>query len=248
VNVSVTLYHLGVTAFGRGDLQLANTRLQQALDIGLKCNDPWSTGAALGYLALVQCVEGRLEEATASLVGAFGLVRQVGSPERIAELVRRTALLLHARADARVAVRLFAAAEALGARIGSQPVPPESEIYEQALAAMQVEVPPREHEEERAAGKSITQAEAVDTAMEVLTRSTTTPTVLAFPIDTSIPLSSRETEVLRLIADGMTDSEIASALFISRRTVATHAGHIYDKIRVSSRAAAAAWAVRHGLA
>lgn len=61
-------------------------------------------------------------------------------------------------------------------------------------------------------------------------------------------LSSREIEVLRLLVDGHTDSEIAGELFISRRTVATHIAHIYNKLGVSSRASAAAWAVRHGLA
>jgi predicted ATPase/DNA-binding CsgD family transcriptional regulator len=249
VNVSVTLYHLGVTAFGLGDLQLASTRLQQALNIGRKSNDPWSTGAALGYLALLQCIQGRHDASTRSLIEAFGLVRRVGSPERIAELVRRTAVLSHARAELWTAVCLLAAAEALGARIGSVPVLPESEIYEQTHAAIHHELPAHEYEEARAAGLSMTQAEAVDMAMGMLTRfSSGTPSQITSPVDSAVPLSAREIEVLRLIAEGRTDSEIARALFISRRTVATHAGHIYDKLGLSSRAAAAAWAVRHGLA
>lgn len=66
--------------------------------------------------------------------------------------------------------------------------------------------------------------------------------------DVDHPLSPREVEVLRLLADGASDPEIAAALFISRRTAATHVRHIYDKLGVSSRAAAAAWAVRNGLA
>ncbi|MBA2278045.1 MAG: AAA family ATPase [Chloroflexia bacterium] len=61
-------------------------------------------------------------------------------------------------------------------------------------------------------------------------------------------LTPRELDVLRLLADGKTDAEIAAALFISRRTAATHVRHIYDKLEVTSRAAAAAYAVRHGLA
>jgi len=61
-------------------------------------------------------------------------------------------------------------------------------------------------------------------------------------------LSARELDVLRLLVEGASDAEIASALFISRRTVATHVRHIYDKLGVSSRAAAAAAAVRGGLA
>jgi predicted ATPase/DNA-binding CsgD family transcriptional regulator len=58
-------------------------------------------------------------------------------------------------------------------------------------------------------------------------------------------LSRREVEVLRLVADGKTASEIATQLFISTRTAEHHIQHIYTKIGVSSRAAAARWAVKH---
>ena len=61
-------------------------------------------------------------------------------------------------------------------------------------------------------------------------------------------LSPRELEVLRLLTAGRTDSEIADALFISRRTAATHVRHIYEKLGISSRAEAAAWAVRNAIA
>lgn len=61
-------------------------------------------------------------------------------------------------------------------------------------------------------------------------------------------LSSREVEVLRLVVQGYSDQDIATALFISRRTASTHVQHIFNKLGVSSRAAAAAWAVHNGLA
>lgn len=61
-------------------------------------------------------------------------------------------------------------------------------------------------------------------------------------------LSAREIEVLRHLTAGRTDAEIAEALFVSRRTVGTHVRHIYDKLGVSSRAEAAAWAVRNNIA
>ena len=68
------------------------------------------------------------------------------------------------------------------------------------------------------------------------------------PSDLPGGLSAREVDVLRLLVDGLTDAAIAEALFISRRTAATHVAHIYTKLGVPSRAAAAAWAVRHNLA
>jgi len=58
-------------------------------------------------------------------------------------------------------------------------------------------------------------------------------------------LSRREVEVLRLVADGRTASEIATQLFISPRTAEHHIQNIYTKIGVSSRAAATRWAVAH---
>jgi non-specific serine/threonine protein kinase len=60
-------------------------------------------------------------------------------------------------------------------------------------------------------------------------------------------LTRREREVLRLLVDGRTNQEIAAALFISPHTVANHVAHIMNKLGLDSRAAAAAWAVRHGI-
>ena len=61
-------------------------------------------------------------------------------------------------------------------------------------------------------------------------------------------LTARELEVLRLVASGSTNREIAAALFVTQRTAATHVTHILGKLGVESRVEAAAWAVRHGLA
>jgi NarL family two-component system response regulator LiaR len=54
--------------------------------------------------------------------------------------------------------------------------------------------------------------------------------------------------VLRLIAEGRTDQEIADALFIGYRTVTTHVTNILNKLGVDSRTAAGAQAVRLGIA
>jgi predicted ATPase/class 3 adenylate cyclase/DNA-binding CsgD family transcriptional regulator len=60
-------------------------------------------------------------------------------------------------------------------------------------------------------------------------------------------LSRRELEVLRLMADDHTASEIATQLFISTRTAEHHIQHIYTKIGASSRVSATRWAVKHGV-
>jgi DNA-binding CsgD family transcriptional regulator len=61
-------------------------------------------------------------------------------------------------------------------------------------------------------------------------------------------LSDREVEVLRLVAEGRTNREIAESLVVSQDTVARHLTHIFTKIGVENRAGATAYALRHGLA
>jgi DNA-binding NarL/FixJ family response regulator len=60
-------------------------------------------------------------------------------------------------------------------------------------------------------------------------------------------LTSRELEVLRLVATGKPNKEIAAELTISERTARTHVSRILRKLRLSSRTQAALWAVREGL-
>ncbi len=60
-------------------------------------------------------------------------------------------------------------------------------------------------------------------------------------------LTAREAEVLRLVATGRSNPEIAAALFLSEKTVARHLSNIFTKLDVASRTAAAAYAFDHGL-
>jgi DNA-binding CsgD family transcriptional regulator len=83
------------------------------------------------------------------------------------------------------------------------------------------------------------------------------PTPRPSPVRTETPsaepaplvedLTVREAQVLRLLVEGQTDREIAAALFISTKTASNHVANILGKLGVPSRAAAAAFAVRHGL-
>ncbi|MCA9247103.1 MAG: response regulator transcription factor [Planctomycetales bacterium] len=65
--------------------------------------------------------------------------------------------------------------------------------------------------------------------------------------DVEVPLTQRESEVLRQLAFGLTNKEIAQALQISYETVKEHVQHILRKVGVSDRTQAAVWAVRKGL-
>jgi len=61
------------------------------------------------------------------------------------------------------------------------------------------------------------------------------------------PLSEREVEVLRLVAEGLSNQEIADRLVISERTARNHVGNILSKLQLANRTQAALFAVRKGL-
>jgi NarL family two-component system response regulator LiaR len=65
---------------------------------------------------------------------------------------------------------------------------------------------------------------------------------------TEEPLTERELETLRLIAQGLTNQEIAEQLTISERTVGKHVSNILDKLHLANRTQAALYALRRGLA
>ena len=66
-------------------------------------------------------------------------------------------------------------------------------------------------------------------------------------VGSSTELTTREVEVLRLVADGLTDTQVAEQLVISPRTVNWHLSVIYSKLGVSSRVAATRFALVHEL-
>ncbi len=65
---------------------------------------------------------------------------------------------------------------------------------------------------------------------------------------TEEPLTVREVDVLKVVAQGLTHQDIAEKLVISERTVRTHVSHILDKLHLANRTQAALYALREGLA
>ena len=97
---------------------------------------------------------------------------------------------------------------------------------------------------DRAAGRALSFGAAREAAAEILT-SITDAAPGASPASGVLgPLSPREQEVIRLIAEGMSDRQIGDALYISHRTVMRHVANILAKLEVSSRGAASAWYTR----
>src|SRR2546423_11061382 len=67
------------------------------------------------------------------------------------------------------------------------------------------------------------------------------------PVTDASPLSRRESEVAKLVADGMSNRRIGERLYLSERTVEGHVERIRNKLGVRSRTGVATWAVEHGL-
>jgi DNA-binding NarL/FixJ family response regulator len=69
---------------------------------------------------------------------------------------------------------------------------------------------------------------------------------VTFALQAPVELTPREMEVIQLLAEGLSNKEIARSLFISPRTVNFHLDNIYSKLGVSSRTEAAIYALRQG--
>jgi len=91
----------------------------------------------------------------------------------------------------------------------------------------------------------------LDAARQVFARLGAAPDLAALDADAAPPrahgLTERELQVLRLLATGKSNKEIASELDLSERTIDRHVSNIFDKVDVHSRAAATAYAYEHGL-
>jgi DNA-binding NarL/FixJ family response regulator len=95
-----------------------------------------------------------------------------------------------------------------------------------------------------AEGRAMSWDQAIDYA---LTHEVESPTLATQPSLDPGRLTAREREILRLLANGKSNSGIAAELVVSVYTVERHVANIYTKIEVHSRVEATAYALRHGL-
>jgi DNA-binding CsgD family transcriptional regulator len=142
---------------------------------------------------------------------------------------------------AQQAARLFAAAKALLAAIGADLEPVDEREYQAGLAAVRARLSRTAFDDAWTAGQALTMEQAVDEALALTPEPETAPA--PYPAD----LTEREVEVLRLVAQGLTNAKVANQLIISPRTVEAHLRSIYGKLQVTSRSAATRFAVEHQL-
>jgi DNA-binding CsgD family transcriptional regulator len=170
----------------------------------------------------------------------------------VASCLEGLATVVAARGELTWAVRLWGAAEAHREAIGA-PLPPVDQVaYQDLITTARSQLGDKTFAATWAEGRAMTPEQAlavqssVATPQPLSTKQSSTPP--ARPTATYPDgLTAREVEVLRLLAQGMTDAQIAEQLVISPRTVNNHLTSIYQKIQVSSRSAATRYAIDHQL-
>jgi DNA-binding CsgD family transcriptional regulator len=139
-----------------------------------------------------------------------------------------------------VAARLLGAAQALRDAIGLRMYPLGPAPYDRDLALVRAGLGSEAFEAARAEGATMSWQEAVAYA-------TRGRGERKRPSSGWASLTPTELQVVKLVAQGLTNRDIAARLFVERSTVMTHLNHVFRKLGFSKRAEVAAEAVRRGL-
>jgi predicted ATPase/DNA-binding CsgD family transcriptional regulator len=233
--VALNFNRLGDIAVAQGDLAEAGRRYAQSLALSREIGSQWGMAAALLNLGRLAATQKRDTAAARLLQEALRLALNTQSVPQAAQILAAFAPVVRRGGEAALADELarLAAAEpatldrcrSLAERLLARPWPgsdPSLSLDEAIQAAQQP---------------------AADVAP-------TPPAPAAFPASAAAypaGLTAREVAVLRLVAEGLTDAQVAERLIVSPRTVSTHLTSIYGKLGVNSRSAATRFAVEHGL-
>jgi len=241
---------LGLIHLERGELEAARALLEESLSIDRQ----FGTEGEDIYLALgrLLALQGDVAAAHCQYQESLTLLFKCNvSKESVAASLEGLAALEARQEAPGLAARLWGAAEALREVIGAPIYPVYRVSYEQARAQACATLGEQAFRTAWAEGRNMTPEEAL-AVQEPVTTPTGGPNMPQPPALTPSPiypagLTAREVEVLRLIAQGWTDAQIAERLVISPRTVNRHTTSLYSKLNVSSRAAATRYAHEHHL-
>jgi predicted ATPase/DNA-binding CsgD family transcriptional regulator len=248
VGSAVALARLAIVAHEQGNLAQAVTLCEQSLTLQSETGDQWTAAYARHTLGEVSHDRGDDRRAADHYRESLAIWRELGERFYIAMSFIGLAGVAAEGGQAEHAARLLCTAEALTEAVGAPVRPRDRRLRERAVAAARARLGERAFAAAWDEGRAMPLEQAIAVAFAV---SDTTGSTYASPIAARVgpaALSPRELDVLRLIATGHKDHEIAEALFVSRRTVNTHVTSILNKLGAPSRSAAVATAVRHGLA
>jgi DNA-binding CsgD family transcriptional regulator/tetratricopeptide (TPR) repeat protein len=245
------LCQLADTYRAKRDYDRAEELYAEALAISRETGYPEPTSHVCWGSALLEQRRGDFERSALFLQESLRAVRATGVQIFLAWDLEVMAALVASLGEPVRSARLSGAAEAFRQRIGVRPLGQElvGDAWDLAPAREAAAAHPSVLESGRALTIDQAIAEALAPVAPALTRRVPPDRAGGPPAATSpLGLSPRELEVLRLVAAGRSDKEIAAELSISYRTVTNHVGSILAKLGVESRVAAATYAVRHGLA
>jgi non-specific serine/threonine protein kinase len=248
---SHALSNLALVELARRRPDRAVPHLTASLRLARARHDAWATGLALYRLGVSFHDQGDPGAAAAHLAEGVALSPEHGDESVAAETLDNLAFVARSLGRIETAGLLLGAADARRQSSGMPTFPDWRMRREEALAAMKAELSGSDFAALWEAGRQLSDEQLLyevdELARCAATRSTPLPS-RPLPHRPAVrpPLSPRELEVLTLLVAGLTDQEIADALYIARRTVTTHVSAILAKLEVHSRTAAVARATREG--
>jgi non-specific serine/threonine protein kinase len=254
----------GLSLMLRGDNAMAHEEFtrarhpyEQASERFRSLGDDWRLSDVQGGLGALAACTGDIAGAAVIYRENLERAQRVGYAMTAASTLFGLAAVAAARGRAETSARLFGAAEGIAATLGAPLFPRDRPVRERVLATLEVALGPEQLAAARAAGRSLPLERAVAEALALdLSGTAALPSAAGPPAAVSsgpielppgFDLTRREREILSLLAQRLTDPEIAGALFISPRTASKHVSNVLGKLGVTSRREAAALAVRSGL-
>lgn len=250
--LNLVLAQLGILVRSRGEHDRALTLHTQCLSVAQETGDPLMIAYQLRNLGVDSLNSGQYAAAADHYVKALRLCREIDERWISEGCLEGLAAVASADGDYGRAARLFGAGEALRALTGDSRSLVGDSSYDQHFAATRAALGEDGFAAIWTLGHAMTFRQVVEYALEanVGAVSESSATRAAKPKDPASrcePLSPRECEVAILVAEGVSNREIATRLFISERTAQTHVQHILDKLGFSSRVQIASWTVQRGL-
>jgi predicted ATPase/class 3 adenylate cyclase/DNA-binding CsgD family transcriptional regulator len=239
---------LGGLALYRGDLVAAETCAQESLALSRELRYKTLTAMALSLLGEVKRRQGDLAQARALCTEGLSLAVEAASRNDLGWNLIGLARVAADEGQSEQAARLFGAAEPCLLHNDMDPL--ERADYERAVAEVRARLGEEAFAAAWAKGRSMTPEQALaaheqGTIPVPVSEGLVSSSLTAVPARSLAGLSSREVEVLRLVAQGMTNEQVAEQLVMSPHTVKSHLTTIYGKIGVTSRRAATRYAIEH---
>jgi non-specific serine/threonine protein kinase len=245
VGLAHGLHGLGLVAYTAGDFAQAEAFLRDALTMWRALGFTWELARCIpGHLADVARAAGDLPAATTLYQECLALNWDARDLENVSWSLAGLALIAAADGQLDQAARLMALADRFEALTGAPLTPHIRRDHDLAVGMLMDRIGAERFATVQASVRGAELAVEIGAAL-ALTRRHPAKHV---PSLNDLGLTQREREVLRMMASGKSNQEIADALFVSQGTVKVHVTHILAKLGVKSRSAAAGYAHRHDLA